>query len=47
MDWKTTEFGELQSGQRSFVTDLILSTPVHCPVNPGDKEQGHAEVIMS
>ena len=34
------EFGELQSGQRSFVSDLIMSTPVHCPGNLGDKEQG-------
>ena len=33
------EFAELQSGQRSFVSDLIMSTPVHCPANPGDKEQ--------
>ena len=34
------EFGELQSGHRRFVSDSIMSTPVHCPANPGDKEQG-------
>ena len=34
------EFGELQSGHRSFVSDSIVSTPVHYPANPGDKEQG-------
>ena len=34
------EFGELQSGHRSFVSDSIVLTPVHCPANPGDKEQG-------
>ena len=38
--WIPVEFGELQSGKRSFVSDLIMSTPVHCPANPGDKEQG-------
>ena len=34
------EFGELQSGHRSCVSNSIVLTPVHCPDNPGDKEQG-------
>ena len=34
------EFGELQSGHMSFVSDSIVLTPVHYPANQGDKEQG-------
>ena len=34
------EFDKLQSGHRSFVSNSIVLTPVHCPANPGDKEQG-------
>ena len=37
--WILVELGELQSGQRSFVSDSNVWTPVHCPANPGDKEQ--------
>ena len=33
------EFRELQSGQRMLISDLIMSTPVHCHANPGEKEQ--------
>ena len=34
------EFAEVRSGHKSFVSDSIMSTPVHCPAYTGDKEQG-------
>ena len=38
--WILVEFGEIQLGHRSSVSDSIVLTPVYCPANPGDKEQG-------